>query len=133
MYKAFSLSNNKAMINFSSYYCDSYEKVLDSEGFEKVLSTYLSKSKNSNTKVYRFLSSKLYTDDLAIMNKEIISLFKLLSILNLDEIIKINEKYCVFSNSKEELIDFVEDLYRYWRKIERYTLIFNGSIINVGA
>lgn len=128
MYKAFSLSNNKAMINFSSYYCDSYEKVLDSEGFCKVLSSYLSKAKNANTKTYRFISGKLDTDDLTIINKEVISLFKLLSVMNLDEIIKINEKYNTFSNYKDELIDFVEDLYRYWRKIERYTLIFNNKI-----
>lgn len=128
MYKAFSLSNNKAMINFSSYYCDTYEKVLDSEGFSKVLNSYLAKSRHANSSSYKFLVEKFETNNIEDITTSLTVIFKLLSVMNLDEITKINAKYQVLTQYKEEMVDIVEDLYRYWRKIERYTLIFNSKL-----
>lgn len=51
--KEFSLSNDKAMINFTVKYCDTMEKLIGSEGFQRVLTAYLEKIQKRNTNVYK--------------------------------------------------------------------------------
>ena len=60
--------------------------------------------------------------------KIITSLFKLLMVLNVEEIQKINFKYEKLLIDKDKFISFIEDLYGFWRKLERYTIVQNNKI-----
>ncbi len=57
MKKEFSLSSGKAMINFSAKYCDTIEKILESDSFRRVSETYLESIARRNTKNYKQLVS----------------------------------------------------------------------------
>jgi hypothetical protein len=57
MNKAFSLSNDKVMINFTALYCDSHDKLLASEGFKRVLDFYLKKIEDKHTIIYKYLKN----------------------------------------------------------------------------
>jgi len=125
--KEFSLSNEKVMINFTAKYCNSYVQLLESAGFRRVFNAYVKKIKKKNSNIYKYLIQNAHTEneDLDVF---IIHLFKLLSVLNLNEIINLNTKYSPFIDPKENFIDFIEDFYGFWRKLERYTIIHNNKI-----
>ena len=114
MKKEFSMSNDKVIINFTAKYCSTFEGVLESEGFRRVLDSYLRRIQNKRTLSYRYLSKA----------------FKFLTVMNVEEIVEFNEKYTELLTQKEELIGLVEELYLFWRRLERYTLINGGRLDN---
>ena len=97
--KEFSLSNDKVMINFTAKYCNSPEKLLESDGFRRIFNAYLNKIKKKKSNIYKYLLQNANTDneDLDVF---IIHLFKLLSVLNVNEIINLNTKYSSLINNK---------------------------------
>jgi len=125
--KEFSLSNDKVMINFTAKYCNSPVKLLESEGFRRVFNAYLKKIKKKNSNSYKYLIQNASTEN-EDLDAFMIHLFKLLSVLSVDEIITLNTKYSSFINNKDRFIDFIEDFYGFWRKLERYTVIQNNKI-----
>lgn len=127
MKKEFSISNDKVMINFTAKYCNSPEKLLESDGFRRVFNAYLKKIKKKKSHIYKYLIQNACTEneDLDVF---IIHLFKLLSVLNVNEIIDLNTKYSSLINKKDNFTDFIEDFYSFWRRLERYTVIQNNKI-----
>lgn len=128
MKKEFSLSNDKVMINFTVKYCDTMEKLIDSSGFKRVVTSYLEKIMNRRSNIYRYLEDSLALNDNEQYAEEIIRLLKLLTIEKSDNIIKLNEKYKNILTVKENFIDLIEDLYSYWRRLERYTLVHSSKV-----
>jgi hypothetical protein len=128
MKKEFSLSNDKVMINFSAKYCDTIEKLLESDGFRRVLLCYYDKIKNRNSNVYRFLNETLGSVDNEIIVEDLVNLFRLLTVLKAGEIIKLNNKYEDILKDRYEFFEFVEDLYGFWRRLERYSIIETNKI-----
>lgn len=128
MQKDFSLSNSKALINFTVKFCETPEKLLESSGFRRILSAYLGKIKKRNSNIYRYISDSFEGEDVNNITDEIIDVFKLLIALRADELIKLNHKYEKLLESSENFIHFIEDLYGFWRKLERYTIIQNTKI-----
>jgi energy-coupling factor transporter ATP-binding protein EcfA2 len=122
MKKEFSLSNEKVMINFTAKYCDTKEKLLDSDGFRRVLRAYYDRIKARNTNVYKYLSESFHNDSKVIV-EDITNLFKLLTVVNVQEVSRISSKYERLLSNKDYFINFVEDLYSFWRKLERYTVV----------
>ena len=58
---------------------------------------------------------------------ELISLFKLLLVLELDEVMQMNRSFIVLLQHKDALIELIEELYDYWRRLERYSVIYNSE------
>ncbi|NMM62084.1 phosphoenolpyruvate carboxykinase [Clostridium sp. P21] len=127
MQKEFSLSNGKAMINFTAKYCNTAEKLLGSKGFKIVLEAYISKIKSKESNVYKYIENSMSCDDTNIL-ENIINVLKLLMVLKAEEIRKFNEKYNKFLEDKDKFISFIEGLYGFWRKLERYTIVQNNKI-----
>ncbi len=125
--KEFSLSNDKVMINFTAKYCNSPEKLLESAGFRRVFNAYLKKIKKKKSNIYKYLIQNAHTDN-ENLDVFFVHLFKLLSVLNVHEITNLNTKYNSIISSKDAFIDFIEDFYGFWRKLERYTVIHNNKI-----
>lgn len=128
MRKEISISNDKVTINFTAKYCESYETILDSEGFRRVLDAYLSRVQNRNNHNFKFLSSSLASSDKNLIAKELIKTFKLLTVMNIDEIALYNASSTAILKERDGFINVVEDLYSYWRRLERYTVIHNNRI-----
>ncbi|WP_291632688.1 phosphoenolpyruvate carboxykinase [Clostridium sp.] len=127
MKKEFSLSNDKVMINFTAKYCNSPEKLLESNGFRRVFNAYLRKIKKKNSNTYKYLLQNADTGN-EELDVYIIHLFKLLCVLTINEVINLNTKYSSLINTKDPFTDFIEDFYGFWRKLERYTVIHNNKI-----
>ena len=128
MKKDFSLSNGKAMINFTAKYCDTADKLLESNGFKRVMSSYLRKIKKRNSLVYKYITNGLVAPNEEILADELINLFKLMIMIRNQDIITLNNKYEKILGDKDKFIDFIEGLYAYWRKLEKYTIVTNKQI-----
>ena len=70
MRKEFSMSNDKVIINFTAKYCKTFEMLLESEGFRRIIDVYLKKSEKKNTLAFRYVKKTLGTDDIAELRKE---------------------------------------------------------------
>lgn len=128
MKKEFSLSNDKAMINFTVKYCDTMEKVIDSTGFHRVVETYLEKIKIRNSNIYKFIEESLGKSEVKEYADYLTALLKLLTIEKSNEVIDINPKYNNILKDKDRFVDFIEDLYSFWRRLERYTIVQSSKI-----
>ncbi len=128
MQKEFSISNDKVMINFTAKYCDTAEMVFTSSGFEKLLSTYLASVKRKGSNVYQYISSSIDSTDDEEISDSVISMFRLLTTLKANEVVELNPPSAVLLSDKEQFIHFIEDLYNFWRRLERYTLLQNVKL-----
>ncbi len=128
MRKEFSLSNEKVTINFTAKYCDSFESIMDSKGFVRIVESYLTKAKAKKSNNFRFLIKSFDTDDIKLIRKSLIDAFKLLSMMKTKEVIAFNSKFETLLEKEENLLSVIEDIYSYWRKLERYTIIHNNRI-----
>ena len=53
----FELERNTAVINFSAHYCNTEDELLNSQGFERVLTRFLKKLKKKDQIVFTIRSS----------------------------------------------------------------------------
>ncbi|NEZ46904.1 phosphoenolpyruvate carboxykinase [Clostridium niameyense] len=127
MQKEFSLSNGKAMINFTAKYCDTPEALFNSYGFRKVLSIYIDKIKRKESNIYKYIEDNLEEKNTEAFLDDITNVFKMLMILKADEIIELKPKYAEILKDKDKFVMFIEDLYNFWRKLERYTIVQNNK------
>ena len=128
MRKEFSISNDKIIINFTAKYCNTFESLLESEGFRRVLDVYLKQAQKKNSLSYKYINKTLNTDDVITIRKELSTLFKCLTVMSAKETVDINSKYEFILSEKDKFISLIEDIYLFWRRLERYTLIHSGSI-----
>lgn len=131
MKKEFSLSNDNAMVNFTAKYCDTMEKVLDSDGFKRVFLSYLDGIAKRSSNIYKYLEEGFKNKNNEEIADEIIYVFKLLTILRSEDVIKLDGRFDKILSNKELFVNLIEELYRFWRKLERYTIV-QGHRINEG-
>jgi len=123
MRKEFYLSSGKAMINFSTRYCDSIEKILESDSFSRVTEAYLESIEKRNTKIHKNLKEIFKEERTAEVAIEIVEMVKLLTLFKAEEVITIREHLSGLLRDKDWAIAFIEDFYSFWRKLERYSII----------
>lgn len=123
MKKEFSMSNDKVMINFTAKYCNSFESILESDGFRRILEVYLRRAKKRNSISYRYLNEGLDTDSLIDIRRDLTVIVKYLTVMSVEEIVEISAAYSKLLEDRDKFVAFIEDLYLFWRKLERYTIV----------
>lgn len=126
MLNEFSLSRDRAMINFTLKYCDTSEKLLDSFGFRKVVEVFVKKLKKEEGLIYNFYLDAFITDDQ--LADAMVEVFKLLTVFDINEVLKVENKYSIFFEDRNLFIELIELLYGYWRKLERFTIVRNNRL-----
>ena len=119
MRKEFSISNDKVLINFTAKYCSTFEELVESEGFRRVIENYLKKSKKKFTLSWRYLKNGLKTEDIYEVSSDLVKIFKYFTVMNVEELIEAKPNYADLFADKDDFIAFVEDLYLFWRRLER--------------
>lgn len=128
MRKEFSISNDKVLINFTAKYCSTFEELVESEGFRRVIENYLKKSKKKFTLSWRYLKNGLKTEDLHEVSNTLVKIFKYCTVMNVEEVVEANPSYADLFSDKDNFIALVEDLYLFWRRLERYTIIHSNKL-----
>jgi len=126
MQQEFTLGRGKAMINFTLKYCDTRQKILNSYGFRRVVESFVQKLKKEDVIIYNHYINE-FKDDETFVNI-LIEVFKLLTVIYRDEVVKVHNKYSIFFDDKDLFIELIELLYTYWRRLERITIVRNSRL-----
>ncbi len=126
MRQEFTLNRGRAIINFTSKYCDNRRKVLTSYAYARVIESFILRIKKDNPIIYgAFIADFGTDDDLAISLMEVI---RFLSVCEVEEVVAVNNKYAPFFRDKDLFIELIEILYDYWRRLERVAIVHNSRV-----
>lgn len=123
MLKEFSLRNNNALINFTAKYCVNEKDVLSSLGFEIVLNSFIRNLSKRDALLLDYFTEKF--DSIDEVTIRIRVLFKLLLVLDIEEVKRQDKVFEEILLDKDRIVDFIEQMYNYWRSVDRYAVIRN--------
>ena len=118
MNDSFYKKNTTVIINFTSDYKTNFEEILAGKTFIQVLSSFIQELQTYDAKLYTWIVHEEEVEDIIA---EIVQLFKLLTVLKIEEI----EHRLLEDPSR--LLQFVEGMYSYWRKLQRCTMIHTDA------
>lgn len=112
------------ILNFSEEYAKTSIELVESEAFAKLIKNYLNFSKTHDIQIYEYLSRAAMDNDNVLL-KDILQIARLLLIMDANELVGSNNKYKNYFIDRDMLYKFIESVYLFWRKHERYCLIKN--------
>ena len=119
----FEIVRGNAILNFSEEFCQSRCELLESQSFRKVLKGYIQSIKRRGTIIYEYI--KEIQPDSECMVEDLQSIFKLLLIMSVEEVEKTHPQYAGYFRDRAEFVQIVEKVYLYWRRLQRYSVVFN--------
>lgn len=123
MKEGFYMDDARIIIDYTSLYCDTPEKLLRSEVFNRVVSKYIRMQLAKESPVLEMLMRNLSHEDMEDFIRKIVLLLRLLQGYQRTEILSINPLFSETLASPDLLHQFVEGLYDFWRKFERYLIL----------
>ena len=122
--KNFTLRNKEVIIHTEGEICGNIQELTNNPIFERMVHTFMDHIKKHNS----LLSDSLFPpeDELSYRSK-IVSLLRILTTSSLEEVVKILPDYSYFLDKKNLLHEFVEKLYNFWRRYERYMICHSES------
>jgi hypothetical protein len=117
--KKFHLAKHYSLINLAQGYCDSPLKIIDSDDFKNVL-----------THFYRYVNrtdKELIKRIKPLKVKDILDIYKLLIVRRFADLRNHMANYDVIRAKRNDIYQFTEDFYDYWRAIARYGWIYKRS------
>lgn len=126
MVQEFTIGRGKAIINFSSKFCDNRRKILTSYAFGRVVESFMLRLKKDNPIIYGQLIEDYKTDD--NLTSCFIEAIRFLSVMEVEELIEVNNKYAPLFKDRDLFLEVVELLYEYWRKLERIAIVQNNRV-----
>ena len=126
MQQDFALNRGKVMINFTLKFCDNRQKILTSNGFQRVLESFIEKIKKEDVIIYDYYIKSFEND--AQFVDGLVNVFRLLTVCDKDETLKVNKKHSIFLDDTDLFLELIELLYAYWRRLDRITIIRNNQI-----
>lgn len=124
MLQEFTLNRGRAIINFTSKYCDNRRKILSSYAFGRVVESFILRLKKDNPIIYDAFIADFHTDD--NLCTSLMELIRFLSVCEVEELLEVNNKYRPFFRDRALLLELIELLYDYWRRLERVAIVHNN-------
>ncbi len=111
-------NNNIVIFNFSKMYFSDYQEVINSPYFSDFVYSYVTNLQDEHPEYYEYVVG---ASDKRLAVVEIVRFARLLLVFELHEI-----DHPLVNNLS--LVDaVVEDIYNYWRKLQRFSLMYAGS------
>ena len=121
----FNITRGNAILNFSEEFCQSRCQLIESESFAKVLEKYIKHIKRTDTTVYEYLHA-IQEDDVELL-KDLRDVFKLLLVMSVEEVCAMRSQMKAYFKERDMFIALVEDVYLFWRRLQRYAVVFNET------
>lgn len=120
----FVTGQRQIVMNFSEFFCKNEVEVLNSNCFKTVWMTFLDHIyKVEKQDVLKIID--VFPDP----KHDYIILFKLLFEFEIEEIKKIKPSYKKILSHSDVLYELIENFYDYWRRLERYGVVYAKSIV----
>ncbi len=118
--KPYTITRGKVIFDYSGLYCDTAEELLRSELFEEIVDRFIEKIAARESSIFAFLKNNLPDLKRAELTGYVINLLRLLSSHRADEIMAMKAEFRQILAEREYLYEFIEELYNYWRRFERF-------------
>ena len=119
------IGKRQVVLNFSENFCKTEAEVLNSNCFKDVWNKFVAHmikcERQDMIKVFNLVPNA---------NEDYITLFKLLLSFSVEEIKALNNTFAKAFEKYYLVYDLVENFYDYWRKLERYAVIFTRATID---
>lgn len=123
-----SLSNGKAIFNFTERYYSSFDQVLDSEAFRSLIDHFLTDAEGQEySEMFRLI--KFYFPQ-QTREARIMAMTRLAKLLTSMNILEISQSIPEFHKAYEDraaILRLVEEIYKYWRNLERYAVFYETT------
>ncbi len=126
----FNMKRRTAILNFSEEFCQSRCQLIESESFSKVLEKFIKAIKRKDTTLYNYLH-QAQSDDIDLLS-DLRSMFKLLLVMPVEEVREIRPEFEAYFKDVDMIVQLVEDIYLYWRRLQRYAVVFNEKTRGAG-
>ena len=118
MKEAYYFHNDTVILNYSKKYFKDSVDLVNSDGFKDFLTYYLESLRKHHHDLYVWILSCFEENPI---EDKIISIFKLLLIMDIDEI------HHPFVKDTSKLLEFIEEGYNDWRKLQRYSFLYTHN------
>ncbi|MBF0465497.1 MAG: phosphoenolpyruvate carboxykinase [Nitrospirae bacterium] len=118
--KPYVITRGKIIFDISGNYCDSPASLLRSDIFMEILTHFIERLSIKETTIYGRIKSNVPPKKQANMAGFIAGLFRLLVSHTAAEIAALSNIYNKVLSEKNSILEFIEELYNYWRHFERF-------------
>ena len=122
----FKITRENAILNFSEEYCQSRCELIESESFARVLKGYVHDIKEKKTTAYEYLR-EVQKESIDIVD-DLRTVFRLLLVMDPKELASIYPKFAPYFRDIDEFTQVIEDIYLFWRRLQRYSVVYNERI-----
>ena len=112
------LKRDLAIINFAAEYANSEEQLLKSATFSNFVHYYIDYLKEANEELYYYVVAGHTAREATV---EILRLFRMMRVFKMDEI------ESIYLNDKGRLLEFIEEMYNFWKRHQRFSVLKAGG------
>ncbi|MEG1732156.1 MAG: hypothetical protein RR252_03285 [Longicatena sp.] len=112
------LNSELAILNYSAGYAHTGDELLNSSTFSNYVQNYLDYLKKEDDDLYFYAINGKTPREATF---EILKLFRMLRVFKVDEI------ESAYLNDKAKLLEFVEEMYNFWKKHQRFSVMSTGQ------
>ncbi len=117
------ITRKKVIFDYAGLDCDTPEKLLRSPLFLEIVERFIERIASKGSSIFAFLSESLPGVRRDEMAGSLVNLFRLLAGHTAAEVLAMNRDYERLISNPEYLHEFIEELYNYWRRMERFIYI----------
>lgn len=121
--KPYVITRKKVIFDYVRLGCDTPEKLLRSSLFLEIVDRFIGRLASKGSSIFAFLNDSLPGVKHSEMAGCLVNLFRLLSGHSAQEVMAMNKDYEQLIARAEYLHEFIEELYNYWRRLERFIYI----------
>ena len=114
------ITRNKVIFDYARLGCDTSEKLLRSPLFLEIVDRFIERLASKGSSLFAFLNDSLLGVKRNEMASCLVNLFRLLCGHSAQEVVSMKKDYARLIERAEYLHEFVEELYNYWRRLERF-------------
>lgn len=112
------LKGDLAIINFAAEYATSDEQLLKSATFSNFVHYYIDSLKEANEELYYYVIAGRTAREATV---EVLRLFRMMRVFKMDEI------ESIYLNDKGRLLEFIEEMYNFWKRHQRFSVLKAGG------
>lgn len=112
------LNNDLAIVNFSAGYATTGDQLLNSSTFSNYVHNFIDYLKENNEDLYYYAVGGKTAREATV---DLLRLFRMMRIFKIDEI------ESSYLNDKGRLLEFLEEMYNFWKKHQRFSVVTVGT------
>ncbi|MBF0609346.1 MAG: phosphoenolpyruvate carboxykinase [Magnetococcales bacterium] len=120
MIEPLTFTRNKVIFDYASVFCKTNDELLQSELFDEILRRFIDRLEQKESPLFTFFKQNVTFNKNGELVDFLIGMFRLLVSHKIDEVVKFKAEYNSVLSDTESMLEFIEEMYNYWRRFERF-------------